>query len=268
MVHSSMMLNDIAERSLFPKVNLKQDWWKPLSEERQTVYRLLDFKYLYPSDFEDLYLLNLQGHLDHLPPKDKRFSLPSQDKKILSTAVNLWIRNLVIRQRVEDFQLGIESFQTQLNLTKPRWDATGFEFKHDLTVIDSIRAVTFRDKYEGGSSVTWKALLVEESERETTDFGREPNDHIISTIKSFTHYYCPSYSELVDIEKVTVCSSLRPLKSKRAIESRAMRSSTNLARTLTQNILESPTVAADGQRDVNHNLMLTLPTRYLRHHDN
>ncbi|GJY79876.1 hypothetical protein Tco_0492627 [Tanacetum coccineum] len=69
-----------------------------------------DFKYLYPSDFEDLYLLNLQGHLNHLPPKDK---------KILTTAVNLWTRNLVIRQRVEDFQLGIESYQTQLNLTKP-----------------------------------------------------------------------------------------------------------------------------------------------------
>ncbi|GJV56811.1 hypothetical protein Tco_1457816 [Tanacetum coccineum] len=98
-----------------------------------------DFKYLYPSDFEDLYLLNLQGHLNHLPP---------EDKKILTTAVNLWTRNLVIRQCVEDFQLGIESYQTQLNLTKPRWDATGFEFKHDFTVIDSPRAVTFRDKYE------------------------------------------------------------------------------------------------------------------------
>ncbi|GKC51817.1 hypothetical protein Tco_1074562 [Tanacetum coccineum] len=68
-----------------------------------------DFKYLYPSNFEDL--------------------------------------NLVIRQRVEDFQLGIESYQTQLNLTKPRWDAKGFEYKHDFTVIDSPRAVTFRDKY-------------------------------------------------------------------------------------------------------------------------
>nr|GEU49508.1 hypothetical protein [Tanacetum cinerariifolium] len=86
-----------------------------------------DFKYLYPSDFEDLYLLNLQGHLNHLPPKDK---------KILTTAVNQWTRHLVIRQRVEDFQLGIESYQTQLNLTKPQWDATGFEYKHDYTVID------------------------------------------------------------------------------------------------------------------------------------
>nr|GEU99045.1 hypothetical protein [Tanacetum cinerariifolium] len=98
-----------------------------------------DFKYLYPCDFEDLYLLNLQGHLNHLPPKYK---------KILTTAVNLWTRHLVIRQRVEDFQLGIESYQTQLNLTKPRWDATGFEYKHDYT----------------------KALLVDESEMKTADF--------------------------------------------------------------------------------------------------
>ncbi|GJY56568.1 hypothetical protein Tco_0455683 [Tanacetum coccineum] len=97
-----------------------------------------DFKYMYPSDFEDLYLLNLQGHLNHLSPKDK---------KILTTVVNLWTRNLVIRQRVEDFQLGIESYQTQLNLTKPRWEATGFEFNYDFTVIDSPRAVMFRDRY-------------------------------------------------------------------------------------------------------------------------
>ncbi|GJS89748.1 hypothetical protein Tco_0772384 [Tanacetum coccineum] len=67
-----------------------------------------DFKYMYPSDFEDLYLLNLQGHLNHLSPDDKK---------------------------------------TQLNLTKPRWDATGFEFKHDYTVIDSPRAVIFKDRY-------------------------------------------------------------------------------------------------------------------------
>nr|GEV26356.1 retrovirus-related Pol polyprotein from transposon TNT 1-94 [Tanacetum cinerariifolium] len=62
-----------------------------------------DFKYLYPSDFEDMYLLNLQGHLNHLPPKDK---------KILTTAVNLWTRHL-----------------------------------NDFMVIDSSRAITFRDKY-------------------------------------------------------------------------------------------------------------------------
>ncbi|GKE22383.1 hypothetical protein Tco_1433895 [Tanacetum coccineum] len=46
-----------------------------------------DFKNLYPSDFEDLNLLLLQGHLDHLPGSDKR---------MLSTVVKLWTQNLVI----------------------------------------------------------------------------------------------------------------------------------------------------------------------------
>ncbi|GJS31681.1 hypothetical protein Tco_0492301 [Tanacetum coccineum] len=79
-----------------------------------------------------------RSHLNHLPPKDK---------KILSTAVNLWIRSLFIRKRVENFQLGIESYQTQLNLTKPRWEATGLEFMHDYKILDSSRSVVFRDKY-------------------------------------------------------------------------------------------------------------------------
>ncbi|GKE92197.1 hypothetical protein Tco_1573292, partial [Tanacetum coccineum] len=61
-----------------------------------------DFKNLYPSNFEDLNLLLLQGHLNHLP---------GSDICMLSTAVKLWTRNLVIRQRVEDFQLSIKSYQ-------------------------------------------------------------------------------------------------------------------------------------------------------------
>nr|GEU83224.1 hypothetical protein [Tanacetum cinerariifolium] len=36
---------------------------------------------------------------------------------------------------------------TQVNLTKPQWTATGFEYKHDYTVIEFPRAVIFRDKY-------------------------------------------------------------------------------------------------------------------------
>nr|GEU89158.1 integrase, catalytic region, zinc finger, CCHC-type, peptidase aspartic, catalytic [Tanacetum cinerariifolium] len=93
-----------------------------------------DFKNLYPSDFEYLNLLLLQGYLNHLS---------GSDKCMLSTAVKLWTRNLVIRQRVKDFQLGIKSYKKQLNLTKPGWDAKGFEYKHDYTIIDSPRAAVF-----------------------------------------------------------------------------------------------------------------------------
>nr|GEZ76049.1 hypothetical protein [Tanacetum cinerariifolium] len=60
-----------------------------------------DFKYLYLSDFEDLYLLNLQGHLNHLRPKDK---------KILTTIVNLWTRHLIdeaLDYRVKEFKVNM-----------------------------------------------------------------------------------------------------------------------------------------------------------------
>ncbi|GKB01199.1 hypothetical protein Tco_0829243 [Tanacetum coccineum] len=49
-----------------------------------------DFKNLHPNDFEELYLLHLQGNLNHLS---------GADKVHLFNAVNLWIRNIVIRQQ-------------------------------------------------------------------------------------------------------------------------------------------------------------------------
>nr|GEY18411.1 hypothetical protein [Tanacetum cinerariifolium] len=48
-----------------------------------------DFKNLHPNDFEDLYLLHLQGKLNHLP---------GLDKVHLYNAINLLIRNIVIKQ--------------------------------------------------------------------------------------------------------------------------------------------------------------------------
>ncbi|GJZ68760.1 hypothetical protein Tco_0632310 [Tanacetum coccineum] len=43
---------------------------------------------------------------------------------------------------VEDFQLGMKATKL-LNLTKPGWDATGYKFTHDFTIIESPRAVVF-----------------------------------------------------------------------------------------------------------------------------
>ncbi|GJZ88856.1 hypothetical protein Tco_0660638 [Tanacetum coccineum] len=60
-----------------------------------------DFKNLHLRDFEDMYMLHLQGKLNHLF---------GSDKVNLFNAINLWIRNIIIRKRVEDLQLGIESY--------------------------------------------------------------------------------------------------------------------------------------------------------------
>ncbi|GJW14981.1 hypothetical protein Tco_0019114 [Tanacetum coccineum] len=46
-----------------------------------------------------------------------------------------------------DFDLELlvleQIYQTHANLTKPGWDAKGYKFKHDYTIIESLRAVVF-----------------------------------------------------------------------------------------------------------------------------
>ncbi|GJX67703.1 hypothetical protein Tco_0303430 [Tanacetum coccineum] len=58
----------------------------------------------------------------------------------------MWIRNLVIRNRVGDLQLGIESYQIKLNLEHPNWDATDYSFKEDYTIVPKPRGVIYRDR--------------------------------------------------------------------------------------------------------------------------
>ncbi|GJX01474.1 hypothetical protein Tco_0185387 [Tanacetum coccineum] len=72
-----------------------------------------DFKSLHPNDFEDLNILHIQGKLDHLPKQDK---------------------------------LGIESYQTKLNLEQLNCDASDFPFKEDYTIVFKPRAVIYRDR--------------------------------------------------------------------------------------------------------------------------
>ncbi|GJW47157.1 hypothetical protein Tco_0078803 [Tanacetum coccineum] len=96
-----------------------------------------DFKSLHLNDFEDLNILHIQGKLYHLP---------KQDKVHLHNAASLWTRNIVIRKRVEDLQLGIKSYQTKLNLEQPNWDASDFPFKEDYIIVFKPKAVIYRDR--------------------------------------------------------------------------------------------------------------------------
>ncbi|GJY58055.1 hypothetical protein Tco_0457947 [Tanacetum coccineum] len=96
-----------------------------------------DFKNLHLNYFEDLFPLNIQKKLNHLP---------KTDKTSLHTSVNMWIRNLVIRNRVGDLQLGIESYQTKINLERLNWDAVDYCFKEDYMIVPKPRAFVYRDR--------------------------------------------------------------------------------------------------------------------------
>nr|GEV93848.1 retrovirus-related Pol polyprotein from transposon TNT 1-94 [Tanacetum cinerariifolium] len=145
------------------------NWWKPLKEDRPITPEpackggrpALSISKMKASYYPDVSLEQMvpdQMWIEEI----EVFSMYGYDymKKIILRRADfnehiiaerdfkyLYLSDFEDLQRIEDFQLGIESYQTQLNLTKPRWDATGFEYKHDFTVIDSSRFITFRDKY-------------------------------------------------------------------------------------------------------------------------
>ncbi|GKB51651.1 hypothetical protein Tco_0902404 [Tanacetum coccineum] len=147
--------------------------------------------------FGKSFLLNIQEKLNHLP---------KTDKTSLHTAVNMWIRNLVIRNRVGDLQLGIESYQTKINLERPNWDAADYYFKEDYTIVPKPRVIVYRD-------INDQRKLMR-----------------LNELHKFSDGTLTRVMEKLD-HMVAVSSSLRLLEPKRTIESRAKRSSINLVRT-------------------------------------
>nr|GEZ78058.1 hypothetical protein [Tanacetum cinerariifolium] len=147
-----------------PTVNLRQGWWKSFEEERSTTpepawsIRSSDVPVL-----TNTWASALASN--YSPPPEESVLAQTDDIAIF---IDWFCKRRGINElkpqdlegpayeivkffhpdRVEDFQLGIESYQTQVILTKPQWTATGFEYKHDYTVIESPRAVIFWDKYK------------------------------------------------------------------------------------------------------------------------
>ncbi|GJW92956.1 hypothetical protein Tco_0172628, partial [Tanacetum coccineum] len=48
--------------------------------------------------------------------------------------------------RVGDLQLGIERYQTKINLERPNWDAADYYLKEDYTIVPKPRAIVYRDR--------------------------------------------------------------------------------------------------------------------------
>ncbi|GJW86445.1 hypothetical protein Tco_0161785 [Tanacetum coccineum] len=163
-----------------------------------------DFKSLHPNNFEDLNILHIQGKLDHLP---------KQDKVNLHNAVSLWTRNIVIRKRVEDLQLGVKSYQTKLNLEQPNWDVSDFLFKEDYTIVNKPREVIYRDRDDNKKMMRINEGM--ENRKWTKDDKRRSEDFIEDTLPillSFTH--CGNKSILRVLRIILVILPEHPSETK------------------------------------------------------
>ncbi|GKE93628.1 hypothetical protein Tco_1574723 [Tanacetum coccineum] len=68
-----------------------------------------DFSRLHLNDIEDMLILVVQNRL---------FNLKGEDIEHLATALCMFTRRIVIQKRVEDLQLGVESYQKKLNISR------------------------------------------------------------------------------------------------------------------------------------------------------
>ncbi|GJX89502.1 hypothetical protein Tco_0341516 [Tanacetum coccineum] len=157
--------------------------------------------------------------------------------------------------RVGDCHLGIESYQTKINLERPNWDAADYYFKEDYTIVPKPRAVVYRDRNNQRKLMRLNELhkfsdgtltrVMEKLDQMVKDFHLFEYNKGMETRKWSEDDKRRSKDFITAIEKrlqirriyrslesfVAVCSSLRLLKPKRTIESRAKRSSINLDRT-------------------------------------
>nr|GEY36693.1 hypothetical protein [Tanacetum cinerariifolium] len=96
-----------------------------------------DFKRLRIQDIEDMLLLLVQGKVTNLIVKE-RFAF--------NVSFRIFTRSIVIQWRVEDLQLGVESYQKKLNLIKPDTYRTDLKRKEAYTAYSNPRGFIYQNK--------------------------------------------------------------------------------------------------------------------------
>ncbi|GJS45542.1 hypothetical protein Tco_0595663 [Tanacetum coccineum] len=79
-------------------------------------------------------------HVQH-----KLFNLDGDDIVDLAAALRMFTRSLVIKKRVEDVQLSVESYQKKLNITKPQKDFLIISSKEPYTTSYDPKGVVYQN---------------------------------------------------------------------------------------------------------------------------
>ncbi|GKB56001.1 hypothetical protein Tco_0912187 [Tanacetum coccineum] len=98
-----------------------------------------DFSRLNLRDIEDLMLLLVQKKLSNLE-QDVIFDL--------NVALRMFTRCIVILKRVEDLQLGVESYQKKLNITKPETFRSDISKQTPYIAYKNPQGIIYQDKFK------------------------------------------------------------------------------------------------------------------------
>ncbi|GJU90634.1 hypothetical protein Tco_1303057, partial [Tanacetum coccineum] len=96
-----------------------------------------DFKRLRIQDIEDMLLLLVPGKL---------INLTVEERLAFSVSLRMFTRSIVIQRRVEDLQLGVESYQKKLNITKPDTYRSDLKRRDAYTAYSNPRGFIYQNK--------------------------------------------------------------------------------------------------------------------------
>nr|GEV72788.1 hypothetical protein [Tanacetum cinerariifolium] len=111
-VYSRNIIITIKKLTIIEWYNYKHFEWIIVRRDDDKMYTFKegDYNRLRLQDIKDMLLLLVQGKLTNLNIKEHL---------ALGVLLRIFTRSIVIKRHVEDLQLGIESYQKKLNLTKP-----------------------------------------------------------------------------------------------------------------------------------------------------
>nr|GFB70325.1 hypothetical protein [Tanacetum cinerariifolium] len=138
-VYSKMRIIAVIELKIVEWNNYKHLDWISVRRDDDKIYKFKEgnFKRLRLQDIEDMLLLLVQGKLSNLTVEE-RFAF--------NVSLRMFTKSIVIQRRVEDLQLGVESYQKRLNLTKPDTYRPDLKRREAYTAYSNTRGFIYQNK--------------------------------------------------------------------------------------------------------------------------
>ncbi|GJR16935.1 hypothetical protein Tco_0965462 [Tanacetum coccineum] len=106
---------------------------------------------LYKFKEGDFHRLRIQDSIEDMPAyislcKEKCTNLNVEERIAFNVSLRMFTRSVVIQRRVEDLQLGVESYQKKLNLTKPDTYRSNLRRRYAYTPYSDPRGFIYENK--------------------------------------------------------------------------------------------------------------------------
>ncbi|GJT91436.1 hypothetical protein Tco_1080281 [Tanacetum coccineum] len=144
--------------------------WITVRRDDDKLYTFMEgnFKRLRLQDIEDMLILLVQGKLTNLNV---------EERLAFSVSLRIFTRSIIIQRRVKDLQLGVESYQKKLNITKSDTYISDLKRREAYSAYSNPRGFIYQNK-DKKNKLMRVDKLHKFSDRTLSDVRTALNDHL------------------------------------------------------------------------------------------